>query len=122
MHSHGRIVVILASVVAIACTASDGDNRSLAEAPSSCDLLGPVVRPSAVTLHPGDTLRLQVDPPKCGVVGVVQFRWRSSDMTVVTVDSASGLVHAGSPGVVTIKAMLLADSTVSGAAIVQVVP
>jgi uncharacterized protein YjdB len=58
----------------------------------------------------------------CGFTGIVHYRWRSSDMTVGTVDSASGLVHAGSPGVATIKAMLLADSTVSGAAILQVVP
>jgi hypothetical protein len=123
MRYQGRIAGMLASVAVVACSAiSNGDKPTIAAPHVDCDLIGPVVRPSPAILHPGDTLRLQVDPPKCGIVGVARFRWRSSDMTVGTVDSASGLVHAGSPGVATIKAMLVADSTVSGAAVLQVVP
>jgi uncharacterized protein YjdB len=47
-------------------------------------------------------------------------RWRSSNTSVVSVDPLSGLVRGVSEGTSTVVARMLADSTVAGAAIVNV--
>lgn len=122
MRHQGWVIASFAFVAAVACRGAAPDAQVLVTTPVDCTLHGVVVTPSPVTLHPGDTLRVRADSTICGIAGVVHFRWRSSDTTVGTVDSASGLIRARSKGVATIKAAMLQDSTVSGAAVLQVVP
>jgi uncharacterized protein YjdB len=120
MRYQGRIAAIVASMAMVACGAITSGEKPVIAAAVGC-ISGPTVTPSPVTLHPGDTLRLHADTIQCGFAGAVHYRWRSSDTTVGTVDSASGLIHARGQGVATIVARMLEDSVVKGAAVLQVV-
>jgi len=123
MRHQGWVVGSFALVAAVACSTKAPDAAQLpVTSPVTCVSIGPVVRPALATLHPGDTLRLQIDSMVCGFSGVAHFRWLSSDTAVGTVDSASGLIHARSKGVAAIIAAMLEEPTVKGAAALQVVP
>jgi uncharacterized protein YjdB len=107
--------------VAMAC----GADRALQTNPPvdsliTC-LLVVAVSPASVTLHPGDTLRLQVTGG-AGCTPFTEWRWRSSDTLVASVDSIGGLVRARSRGVATAIAEAVSDRNVKGAAAITVVP
>jgi hypothetical protein len=88
-----------------------------------CILLSVTVSPPSVTMHPGDTLRAAAHPPPpCGSMVTYTFRWLSSDTTVASVDSVSGLVLARHQGTTTIVVDVADNRSVQGAMAVQVVP
>ena len=107
--------------VAAACSPEDSATPFLAGATSGC--LSPFrVNPAAATRHPGDTLQVQA----IGVCDInfdpTQIRWSTSDTTVATVDSLTGLVLALARGTVTVKAVEVAARSVSGAMVLSIVP
>jgi Bacterial Ig-like domain (group 2). len=120
---------IVAAVIALtvlgvaACTGADSPTVA-GDSFDSC-IQEPFVTPAAATLHVGDTITLSVKGGPCvGDGGTVQPRWtwRSSDSTVATVDSSSGLVRAQGKGSTTIISTLVGEASVNGAGSITVVP
>jgi hypothetical protein len=114
---------LLVAVVAVA-TACDPEGNAapfIAGATSGC-LIPFRVNPGTATRHPGDTLQVQA-VSVCDInFDPTQVRWSTSDTIVARVDSLTGLVLARANGIVTVKAVEVADRTVSGAMVLSVVP
>lgn len=77
------------------------------------------VTPGVATLHPGDTARFAM--VACNVAADA-WRWHMNDTAIASVDSLSGLVRAKGLGLTSLIAVDKSEPTVSGAAIVNVVP
>jgi hypothetical protein len=117
-----RSVVIAA--LALAATACGAD-RPVGTTPPVDSLVGCIgliaVNPATATLHAGDTLRLKITGgSNCNSIS--QWRWRTSDTLVATIDSIEGVVRAKSRGVTTAIAEALLDRNIKGAAAITVVP
>ncbi|MGH7617891.1 MAG: Ig-like domain-containing protein [Gemmatimonadaceae bacterium] len=78
--------------------------------------------PASATMHPGDTLRLKVTGSVDCSSSITSWRWRSSDTTVASIDSLSGLVHATRPGTATAIAAAVQIPSVMGASAINVNP
>lgn len=116
-----KLTLLLSLVAVVSLGCDDAGTTRIASQGVSCDLLGVVVSPASVTLFVGDSTQLTAKPPTCGAPpGSGAVRWRSSNSAMATVDSVAGIVHAVSPGQLTIIASLVADTLVRGAAAVQV--
>ena len=117
-----KLSLFVAALVAVgACSATSG--AITAPDSVSCITIGPTVRPSSATLHPGDTLRVSASLPSCGLgAPTATFRWASSDSSVALVDSLSGLIRARSLGTATVIAAWAADRSVKGAMLLVVAP
>ena len=88
----------------------------------SCTLIGVTVSPATANIQVGDTLRAKAHygpTAQCGGVAAPDYRWRSSDTIVATVDTG-GLVRAKHFGVASITALLKQDTTEAGAMIVNI--
>jgi len=89
----------------------------------ACSLVGPAVTPASVNIKVGDTLRFKATLGGGGACGpVLSFFWRSSNPTLATIDSASGLLTALKAGSVTAIAKAIGDTVVQGAAAVSITP
>ena len=119
-----KSLLFVAALVAVgACGATASDAVTPIDSPG-CTLPGPTVRPNPATLHPGDTLRASASMPSCPLDPPVTttFRWASSDSSVASVDSLSGLIRARALGTVTISAAATLDRNVKGAMLLVVAP
>ncbi len=89
-----------------------------------CGAVGISVTPSSARLAPGDTLRLRSGPltDYCTKQGPFAGFWHSSNATIASVDSASGLVTARSPGMATIIISAIPNANISAAMVVEVGP
>ncbi len=98
-----KIALLIPVTMLAACA---GDSASAVEQGRQCGLAGPTVTPPSATISQGDTLRLNVSAAGsyCGVNGPFVFRWSSSNGSIATVDSISGLVTAHSTGAASIIA------------------
>ena len=115
-------VVISLSFAAAAC----GTDRPAGTSPPIDSLIGCTgligVTPAAATLHTGDTLRLHAFGSANCAPGSTEWRWRSSDTLVMSVDSTAGLVRARSQGTATAIAEAVVDRNVKAAAAITVAP
>jgi uncharacterized protein YjdB len=110
-----RLVCFL-GLVSLAAACGQGETALTDEC-----LIGVTVSPPSATLHPGDSLRASATVACAG--RPADARWTSSDPTIASVDSVSGVVHARSvSGDATITASLTSDRAVRGALVVKVVP
>ena len=83
-------------------------------------MIGVVVSPPSATLRPGDSLQASATFGCAGEHASV--RWSSSNTTIATVDSVSGLVRAlSAPGTASIIASLAADRAMNGAMALQTI-
>jgi len=75
-------------------------------------------------LHIGDTLRVSagLDPCPLQPPLVITVRWSSSDTSVASVGTTSGLILARKGGTATIVAMGDQDPTMKGAMLLVVAP
>jgi hypothetical protein len=117
-------VSYIAVGAALCVGACGGGAKATQTTHPDCTAEGPRVVPSMATLHPGDTLRATVTLPFCpwDPPVVATFAWRSSDTTIATVDSVSGLVSARIVGRTTIIGSLTANRGVQGAMALTVAP
>ena len=115
-------VVVSASLV-LTIVACSRDTSSPPPEDVGCVASGAVVVPSVATLHSGDTVRVTASLRPCpGFPAFVEFRWRSSDTLIATVDPIAGLVRARRAGTATIIASAVLDPNVQGAMALAVVP
>jgi len=115
--------VIVSACLVLAIVACSRDTSSPPSQDVGCVASGAVVVPSIATLHSGDTVRASASLPPCsGRPAFVEFRWRSSDTLVASVDPIAGLVRARRSGVATIIASAVLDPNVQGAMALSVVP
>jgi hypothetical protein len=88
-------------------------------------LVLPVVSPASATLRVGDTLHLTASTKIClGKIdtNLAPYSWTSSDSTVATVSTTSGLVLAIREGRVTIAAASVNEPLVKGAMALTITP
>lgn len=81
------------------------------------------VSPASFSMVVGDSAHVTATPPSgCGVALPVPFSvfWRSSNTAVVSVDSLGGTVRALAAGQATVIALVVNDTLVKGAAVVNV--
>jgi hypothetical protein len=90
------------------------------EASVDCTLQNPRVLPASATVHPGDTLRANVQVNPC--LQQTTFLWKTSDTSVATVDSVAGLVRAKAIGRTSILAIATANPQIIGAMALTVAP
>jgi uncharacterized protein YjdB len=91
------------------------------ESSVDCTLQLPSVSPPSATVHPGDTLRANVQVNPCLQL-TTTFLWRTSDTNVATVDSVAGLVRAKAIGRTSILAVATANPQIVGAMALTVAP
>ena len=114
-------VVCLVAIIAVACDTAPSERTSAIDS-TACSAIGPIVRPSSATLHPGDTLRATVSLEPCRSNPAATFRWLSSDTTVASVGATTGLIQARKGGTATITAAAVQDANVKGAMLLFVSP
>jgi hypothetical protein len=91
---------------------------------SDC-LLGAVVAPSSATMHVSDTLRVSVSTRICPGQAdqtLTPYQWVSTDTSVASVGSSTGLVLARRSGDVTIVAVSVPNPAVKGGLALHVAP
>jgi len=90
------------------------------ESSVDCTLQLLSVSPPSATVHPGDTLRANVQMNPC--LPQTTFLWRTSDTSVATVDSVAGLVRAKAIGRASILVIATASQQIIGAMALTVAP
>lgn len=123
-----RLAGLLGAAAIVACGDSVVTATSTTTTAVACTLNMIVVAPSSVTLRVGDAARFTAsgNAGGCGSPATaptpIIFFWRSSDTSLATIDSASGLLTALKPGSVTAIAIAVRDPAVKGAAAVVINP
>lgn len=112
----------VACTLLLAALAGCRSEASMPEQVTLCGLVGATVTPSSASLSVGDTLRFRASSSSGGCTprGPFIFSWHSSNVSIATVDSISGLVTARSAGTATIVAAATTDAAFAAAAVIQV--
>ena len=116
------MIKLFCSVALVVILVAGCSHTSAPQTESSvdCTLQNPSVSPPSATVHPGDTLRANVQVNPC--LPQTTFIWKTSDTTVATVDSVAGLVRARAIGRTSILAIANANPQIIGAMALTVAP